>query len=106
MELETSILLHVDPEVILWDWHDLVDLSRGMTGAELVGACQEAKMRWMCNILLLSSPGVFDQDGSLSSQVATLLLGYVKTSIHTVKPLLSDPSALYPCRIFGGKGKQ
>jgi hypothetical protein len=64
-----------------------------MTGAEQVGACQEAKMHWMRNTLQSSSPEVVHQNGSTSSRSAAVLIEYATTSIHTVKPLLSDPSA-------------
>jgi hypothetical protein len=41
MELKTTILLHANSEVILWDWDNLVKRSRGMTGAELVARHQD-----------------------------------------------------------------
>ena len=74
-----------------WDWGRLIELSEGMTGAEIVGACQEAKLHWIRDNLL-SDPtrmteAMFKQD-------------YIFNAIMSVKPLLSDPSALEEFRIF------
>jgi hypothetical protein len=94
MEVEQSILLHANPEVIAWERDNLVYRSRRMTGAEQVGECQEAKMHWMRNTVQSSWPEVVHQNGSTSSRSAAVVLqNYVTASISTVKPLLSDPSA-------------
>jgi SpoVK/Ycf46/Vps4 family AAA+-type ATPase len=70
------------------NWDGMVELSDGMTGAELVGACQEAKMHWM-------------RDGDSSREP----FDYVLKALNGVKPLLSDPLALEPFSIFA-RGKQ
>lgn len=87
-----------------WNWDALLDLSEGMTGAEVVGACQEAKMHWLRDNLLGPHDGAmmdFCVDGGNG---ASDLQKHVLKTMSAVKPLLSDPAALEPFRIFA-KGK-
>ncbi|KAG7373527.1 ATPase family associated with various cellular activities AAA [Nitzschia inconspicua] len=86
-----------------WNWNELVGLSEGLTGAELVGACQEAKMHWMRDTLLDTSVRGDTMDPS--NIHARMLKDYISNALHLTKPLLSDPSALEPFRVFA-KGKQ
>jgi hypothetical protein len=68
-----------------------------MTGAEIIGACQEAKLRWMretfLNDLSCETDTVFQQD-------------YIVNALMSVKPLLSNPQALEEFQVFENRDKK
>ena len=74
----------------------LVDLSNGMTGAEIVGACQEAKIQWMRECILK----IETKEETLQQQDC------VVDALVSVKPLLSNPEALEEFRVFENQGKK
>lgn len=74
----------------------LVELSKGMTGAEIVGACQEAKIQWMREAVLkleTKEDGFEQQD-------------CVVNALMSVKPLLSNPEALEEFQVFENRDKK
>ncbi|KAL3914898.1 MAG: hypothetical protein SGILL_005895 [Bacillariaceae sp.] len=79
----------------VWDWDMLVDLSKQMTGAELVGACQETKVRWMQEEMLWQNESAPDEQGSVKS-----LLRCCMEALESIKPILSDPQSLDEFRVF------
>jgi SpoVK/Ycf46/Vps4 family AAA+-type ATPase len=78
-------------------WDILIDLTETMTGAEIIGACQEAKLRWMretfLNDLSCETDTVFQQD-------------YIVNALMSVKPLLSNPQALEEFQVFENRDKK
>ena len=87
----------VDPSI-------LVDLSKGMTGAEILGACQEAKIQWMREKILPT-----DQDSGTmrdESKDDFTQQDCIVNSLMSVKPLLSNPEALEEFRIFENRDKK
>ena len=81
----------VGTDDLAWNWSTLVELSAGMTGAEIVGACQEAKLHWMRDNL--------PSDLACTTEVQ-FKQDYVVNALMFVKPLLSDPLALEEFQIF------
>ncbi len=80
----------------------LVDLSNGMTGAEIVGACQEAKIQWMReSILKLETKA-----GESKNEITFQQQDCVVDALMSVKPLLSNPEALEEFRVFENQGKK
>jgi SpoVK/Ycf46/Vps4 family AAA+-type ATPase len=78
-------------------WDILIDLTETMTGAEIIGACQEAKLRWMRETFLndpsCEPDAVFQQD-------------YIVNALMSVKPLLSNPQALEEFQVFENRDKK
>lgn len=78
-------------------WDILIDLTETMTGAEIIGACQEAKLRWMRETFLndpsCEPDAVFEQD-------------YIVNALMSVKPLLSNPQALEEFQVFENRDKK
>jgi SpoVK/Ycf46/Vps4 family AAA+-type ATPase len=85
-----------------WDWNILLKLSEGMTGAELVGACQEAKMHWIREAFLTNDKPV-DSD---QCDVHQFHQGYIVDALQSVKPLLSSLQALEEFRVFQNYDKR
>mmetsp|Transcript_6536 Transcript_6536/g.7561 ORF Transcript_6536/g.7561 Transcript_6536/m.7561 type:complete len:1038 (+) Transcript_6536:93-3206(+) len=73
-------------------WDILIDLTEGMTGAEIIGGCQDAKLRWMRETFL-NTPSckpnlLFQHD-------------YIVDALMSVNPLLSNPQVLEEFQVFG-----
>jgi SpoVK/Ycf46/Vps4 family AAA+-type ATPase len=80
----------------------LVDLSEGMTGAEIVGACQEAKIQWMREtVLKYETAGGNNRNESEFRQQDCIV-----DALMSVKPLLSDPEALEEFQVFENRDKK
>ena len=73
-------------------FNPLVELSELFTGAELVGACQEAKMRLLRDITT--------GNGKEGNEAIVFKQAYMEDALDAVKPLLSDPRALEEFRLF------
>lgn len=96
----SSLLAHAQNEVDKWDWDYLMQVSKGMTGAELVGACQDAKMQWIRETILVKDdfPGISTaEEPKESAQFRPELL---MNALESVKPILSNPRALQEFGIF------
>mmetsp|Transcript_18354 Transcript_18354/g.51147 ORF Transcript_18354/g.51147 Transcript_18354/m.51147 type:complete len:511 (+) Transcript_18354:944-2476(+) len=92
-----EITWDVDPSI-------LVDLSKGMTGAEILGACQKAKIQWMREKIFRT-----DQDSGTmrdESKDDFTQQDCIVNSLVSVKPLLSNPEALEEFRIFENRDKK
>ena len=79
------------------DVNILVELSEGMTGAEIVGACQEAKIQWMREAVLKLEPA--KEDGFQQQDC-------IVNALMSIKPLLSDPEALEEFQVFENRDKK
>jgi hypothetical protein len=69
-----------------------------MTGAELVGVCQEAKIR-----VLREMTAVLDETtnkGGGGEDIIQMKQEYIVDALKGIKPLLSDPEALKEFGIF------
>jgi len=84
------------------DLRILVELSAGMTGAEIVGACQEAKIHWMREIVLNTQPARAHDLNKLKFQPQDCVVD----ALTNVKPMLSDPEALKEFRVFENREKK
>jgi SpoVK/Ycf46/Vps4 family AAA+-type ATPase len=84
-----------------WDVDAMIELTQGMTGAELVGACQEAKMQWMRDAFLDDN-----KSNSTIADVKKIRQDYIVNALKSVKPLLSNPQALEEFRIFETRDKK
>jgi AAA family ATPase len=90
-----EILLMQFPGQKKWDWETLSGiLSKGMTGAEIIGACQEAKIRLLKEMKIVTA-----EENQFESKF-TMKQEYLEDSLRAVKPLLSKPEALEEFRIF------
>jgi len=80
----------------------LEELSDGMTGAEIVGACQEAKIQWMKEAIINveSVGGGNEKNGKFQQQDC------IVNALLSVKPLLSNPEALDEFRVFENREKK
>ena len=80
----------------------LEELSEGMTGAEIVGACQEAKIQWMKEAIINveSVGGGNEKNGKFQQQDC------IVNALLSVKPLLSNPEALDEFRVFENREKK
>ena len=85
------------------------DSVSGMfTGAELVGACQEAKLRLLREVMKseeksnndANSNLVEQKDDAATTQNYPMKQGYLEETLSATKPLLSDPAALGEFRVF------
>jgi SpoVK/Ycf46/Vps4 family AAA+-type ATPase len=83
-----------------WDWDMLVEMSEDMTGAELIGACQEAKMRWMRFEMV-----ALDNRSEGGSQSATFLLHCTADILRSANPILSSRDFLEEFRVFQSHNK-
>ncbi len=75
----------------------LAELSEGMTGAEIVGACQEAKIQWMREAVLKLEPA---KEGGFQQQDC------IVNALMSIKPLLSNPEALEEFHVFESRDKK
>jgi len=89
------------------DFSILVELSEGMTGAEIVGACQEAKIHWMKETFL-SDDSASDKPATDSSIIEDEFFqqDYIVNALMSIKPLLSNPEALEEFQIFENRDKK
>lgn len=71
-----------------------------MTGAELVGACQETKLRLLREMITAT------KEESKGGGDIYMKQEYVEDSLKAVKPLLSDPKALQEFRLFAQNTKK
>ena len=84
------------------DFNILVELSDGMTGAEIVGACQEAKIQWMREVILnIESVRVADTNETGFHQQDCIM-----DALMSIKPLLSNPQALKEFQVFENRDKK
>ena len=92
MKSRKTILQMQFPDENSFDWDMLAgSKSEGMTGAELIGACQSAKMRLLRDMLS------GDRESSLLHEMKQ---EYVEEALDAIIPLLSNPRALEEFRIF------
>ena len=77
-----------------------------MTGAEIVGGCQEAKMHWMRELLLKQTeePERSGNDGRGDDEF--LQQHYIVNALASIKPLLSNPEALEEFRVFENRDQK
>ena len=94
------------------DFSILVELSEGMTGAEIVGACQEAKIHWMRETFL-SDDSTSDDPASDNPATGGSIIeneffqqDYIVNALMSIKPLLSNPEALKEFQIFENRDKK
>ena len=73
-------------------------LSGLFTGAELVGACQEAKLKLLRDVLNMEEA---KQEGRETVSPPSMKQEYLEQALASTKPLLSDPVALQEFRLFG-----
>jgi SpoVK/Ycf46/Vps4 family AAA+-type ATPase len=73
------------------------EMSGLFTGAELVGACQEAKMRLLRDVMS-EEGGIADRNDEPNYSMKQ---EYLEATLAVTKPLLSDPVALEEFRVFG-----
>jgi SpoVK/Ycf46/Vps4 family AAA+-type ATPase len=87
------------PDQVDFDFETLAgSLSEGMTGAEIIGACQSAKQRLLRDLLVSTT----DVQKEIEDQ-ASMKQDYLEEALKAVKPLLSNPQALKEFRIFENK---
>jgi SpoVK/Ycf46/Vps4 family AAA+-type ATPase len=91
------LLLDLDFEYLASD-----SMSGLFTGAELVGACQEAKMRLLRDMTAVSNSGEEEEKEKEAIIHSTIAMKqeYVEQALQSIKPLLSDPQALQEFRLF------
>ena len=91
MKSRKTILQMQFPDENNFDWDMLAgSKSEGMTGAELIGACQSAKMRLLRDML----------SGDRESSLHEMKQEYVEEALDAITPLLSNPRALEEFRMF------
>jgi SpoVK/Ycf46/Vps4 family AAA+-type ATPase len=83
-----------------WDWDHLIPLSDGMTGAEVLGACQDAKMRWIRETVLMQDELSMTAPIGGQNDNVTFPQSFLVDALSSIKPLLSDPLALQEFRLF------
>lgn len=83
LQMEFPSHEHLDFAALAGSWSD------GMTGAELVGACQSAKIMLLRELLV--SGTTVDQEGEVK---AIMKQAYLEDALKGVQPLLSSPRAL------------
>jgi len=86
------------------DFSILVELSEVMTGAEIVGACQEAKIHWMRETYLGLDPDSGNSRNEFKDEFTQQ--DYIVNALMAVKPLLSNREALEEFRIFENRDKK
>lgn len=79
-----------------WNWDVMIDLTEGMTGAEIIGGCHDAKMRWIKKTL---------RKGSLCESRVGCKQDDVMSALSSIKPLLSNPEALEEFQVFANREK-
>lgn len=84
------------------DFSILVELSEWMTGAEIVGACQEAKIHWMREVIL--DPQLARGDSSNNDECQQQ--DCIVNALMSIKPLLSNPEALEEFQVFENREKK
>jgi SpoVK/Ycf46/Vps4 family AAA+-type ATPase len=97
--------------VMSWDWESLIRLSTSMTGAEIVGACLQAKTRWLKQSLQLAKESKSEERSNEYSATnfplpSSSLFGVESiliSELRAIKPMLSNPDAVDEFRLFGHK---
>jgi SpoVK/Ycf46/Vps4 family AAA+-type ATPase len=84
------------------DFSILVELSEQMTGAEIVGACQDAKIQWMRESILNYEP--LGGDGKNEDELREQ--DCIVNALMSIKPLLSNPEALEEFQVFENRDKK
>ena len=84
------------------DFSILVELSEQMTGAEIVGACQEAKIQWMRESILNYEP----LEGDGKNEDGFREQDCIVNALMSIKPLLSNPEALEEFQVFENRDKK
>ena len=81
-----------------FDWDMLAgSKSEGMTGAEIIGACQTAKMRRLREMQMR----IVDEEKAFEDAVlGEMKQEYLEEALDAITPLLSNPRALEEFRIF------
>jgi SpoVK/Ycf46/Vps4 family AAA+-type ATPase len=81
---------------VVWDRLASDQVSGGMTGAEIVGACQAGFSRLLCDVLDLGS----DTSSSEHGASLSMKLQYMMEALEKVPKLLSDPQALRNYEVY------
>jgi SpoVK/Ycf46/Vps4 family AAA+-type ATPase len=84
------------------DFSILIELSEQMTGAEIVGACQEAKIQWMRESILNYEP----LEGEGKNEEGFREQDCIVNALMSIKPLLSNPEALEEFQVFENRDKK